>query len=129
MRGGARTQQQRRKWDLKARLESGLPYFSSKRIVPGAFNKGLIGSTCTALPRMSGRKGTDGRTCAAAAMRCCAITESSTSTSHQGLTLAHFTAQLKDLRDSSLTLELNLSTLGTHPRVNLGQMGDRVRLS
>jgi hypothetical protein len=30
----------------------------------------------------------------------------------QGLTLAHFTAQLEDLRDTSLTLELNGSTFG-----------------
>jgi len=41
----------------------------------------------------------------------------------QGLTLAHFTDQLEDLRDTSLTLELNLSTFGTHPRVTLGHMG------
>jgi len=47
----------------------------------------------------------------------------------QGLTLAHFRAQLEDLRDTSLTLELNLSTCGTHPRVNLGCMGDKVSLS
>jgi len=33
----------------------------------------------------------------------------------QGLTLAHFTAQLEDLRDTSLTLELNLSIIGTYP--------------
>ena len=33
----------------------------------------------------------------------------------QGLTLAHFRAQLEDLQDISLTLELNLSTFGTHP--------------
>jgi hypothetical protein len=48
----------------------------------------------------------------------------------QGLyTLAHFGAQLEDLRDTSLTLKLNLSTFGTHPRVNLGYMGDNVSLS
>ena len=29
---------------------------------------------------------------------------------HQGLTLAHFTAQLDDLQDTSLTVELNLKT-------------------
>jgi hypothetical protein len=34
----------------------------------------------------------------------------------QGHTLAHFRAQLQDLRDTSLTLELNLSTFGTHSR-------------
>jgi len=35
----------------------------------------------------------------------------------QGLTLAHSKAQLEDLWDTLLTLELNLSTFGTHPRV------------
>jgi hypothetical protein len=44
----------------------------------------------------------------------------------QGLTLAHFKAQLEDLRDHSLTLEVNLSTFGTHQRVNQGNMGDKV---
>jgi len=44
----------------------------------------------------------------------------------QGLTLAHFRAQLEDLRDTTLTLELNLSTFGTHPRVNLAYMKNRV---
>jgi hypothetical protein len=50
---------------------------------------------------------------------------------YQGLTLAHFRAQLEDLRDgnTSLTLELNLSTFGTHPRLMLDYMGDTVRLS
>jgi hypothetical protein len=43
----------------------------------------------------------------------------------QGLTLAHFRAQLEDLRDTSLTSELNLSTFGTHPWVNLGHIGDK----
>jgi len=47
----------------------------------------------------------------------------------QGLTLAHFRAQLEDLRDTSLTFKLNLSTFGTHPRVTLGFMGDTVSLS
>jgi hypothetical protein len=47
----------------------------------------------------------------------------------QGLTLAHFRTQLQDLRDTSLTSELDLSTLGTPPRVNLGHMGDNVSLS
>ena len=42
----------------------------------------------------------------------------------QGHTFAHFIAQLEDLRDLSLTLQLNLSTFGTHPRVRLGYMGD-----
>jgi hypothetical protein len=48
--------------------------------------------------------------------------------SGQGLTLAHVKAQLEDLQDTSLTLELNLSTFGTHPRVKWGHMGDTVRL-
>jgi len=33
--------------DLKANLKSSLPQFSFNRIVPGAFNLGFIGSTCT----------------------------------------------------------------------------------
>ena len=36
---------------------------------------------------------------------------------NQGLTLAHFKAQLEDLRYTSLTLELKLSTSRTHSRV------------
>jgi hypothetical protein len=44
-------------------------------------------------------------------------------------TLADIRALLEELRDTSLTLELNLSTFGTHPRVNLGHMEDRVSLS
>jgi hypothetical protein len=47
----------------------------------------------------------------------------------QGLTLAHLRAQLQDLRDTLLTSELNLSTFGTHPRVEFGHMGDKVSLS
>ena len=39
--------------ELKAKLESGLPYFSFKSLIPGGFNVGLIGSTCTALPRLN----------------------------------------------------------------------------
>ena len=54
---------------------------------------------------------------------------SSAVASHQGLTLAHFRAQLEDLRNTSLTLELNMSTFGTHPRVHLAYMGDKVSLS
>jgi hypothetical protein len=50
-------------------------------------------------------------------------------TAGQGLTLAHFTAQLEDLRDISHTLELILSISGTHPRVTLGCVGDEVSLS
>ena len=44
----------------------------------------------------------------------------------QGLTLAHFRDQVEDLRNTSLTLQLNLSTFGTHPQVNVGQMRDKV---
>ena len=47
----------------------------------------------------------------------------------QGLTLVHFMAQLEDFRYTSLTVELNLSTFGTYPRVNWGYMGDKVSLS
>jgi len=54
---------------------------------------------------------------------------SSSSSSNQGLTLAHFRAQLEDIRDTSLSSELNLSTCGTHSRVTLGCMGDKVSLS
>jgi len=42
---------QRRKFNLKTKLETGSSYFSLKRLVPGTFNMNLIGSTCTALPR------------------------------------------------------------------------------
>jgi hypothetical protein len=49
--------------------------------------------------------------------------------SKPGLTLAKFTAQLEDLRDMSLKLELNLSTFGTHPRVNLGYVWVKVSFS
>jgi len=41
---------QRRKLKLKAEVESSMSHFSFKRLVPGGFNVGLIGSTCTALP-------------------------------------------------------------------------------
>ena len=53
----------------------------------------------------------------------------SASPASQGLTLAHFRAQLEDLGDTSLTLQLDLSTFGTHPRANLGHMGDKVSLN
>jgi hypothetical protein len=52
---------------------------------------------------------------------CCAMV--------QGLTLAPFRAQLEDLRDTSLTLELNSSTCGTHSRINVGHMGDKLSVS
>ena len=38
-------------------------------------------------------------------------------------------AQSEDLRDTSLTSELNLSTFGTHPRVDLGYPGVKVGLN
>jgi hypothetical protein len=41
---------ERRKLNLKAKFEGGSSYHSFKRLVPGAFNVGSIGSTCTALP-------------------------------------------------------------------------------
>jgi len=47
----------------------------------------------------------------------------------QGLTLAHFRAQHEDLQHTSLTTELNLSTLGAQPRANLGHMGDKVSVT
>ena len=45
-----------------------------------------------------------------------------------GFKLAHFRAQLEDVRDTSLTLQLNLRTFGTHPPVTLGHMGHTVSL-
>jgi len=33
---------------------------------------------------------------------------------------------LRTFGNTSLTLELNVSTLGTHPRINLGHVGDKV---
>jgi hypothetical protein len=48
------------------------------------------------------------------------IAEMKAAHARQGLTLTHFKAQLEHLLDTSLTLQLNLSTFGTHPRVNLG---------
>ena len=41
---------------------------------------------------------------------------------------SHFRAQLEDLRDTLLTLELHLITFGTHPRVHLGYTGDKASL-
>jgi hypothetical protein len=40
----------RRKLILKAKFEGGSPYYNFNRLVPGAFNMGLTGSTCTDLP-------------------------------------------------------------------------------
>ena len=50
------------------------------------------------------------------------------SASYQGLTLAHFSAQLETFRHTSLTLELKLSTVMTHPQVNFGDTWDKVNL-
>ena len=36
--------------EFESEFESNSSYFSFKRLVPGAFNLVLIGSTCTALP-------------------------------------------------------------------------------
>jgi hypothetical protein len=36
--------------EFESKLESGLSYVGFKRLVPGGFNLGFIGSTCTALP-------------------------------------------------------------------------------
>jgi hypothetical protein len=41
---------ERRKLNLKAKLETSQSYFSVKSLNPGALNVGSIGSTCTALP-------------------------------------------------------------------------------
>jgi len=38
----------RRKLNLKAKFESGSSHLSLRQLDPGAFNVGLIGSTCTA---------------------------------------------------------------------------------
>jgi hypothetical protein len=55
--------------------------------------------------------------------------KSASSPDAQGLTLAHFRAQFEDLPDTSLTVELNLSTFGTYPQVNAGHTRDKVSLS
>jgi len=49
-RAAATVVKRRKLMNFKATFESGLSYFSFKRSVPGAFNVGLIGSICTALP-------------------------------------------------------------------------------
>ena len=48
-----------------------------------------------------------------------------------GRGLHSFTSELNlsTFRDTSLTLEFNLSTLGTHPRVRLCYMGHNVSFS
>jgi len=40
----------RRKSKFKAKFESGTSYYCFKRLVPGAFKVGLIGSSCAASP-------------------------------------------------------------------------------
>ena len=73
----------RRKLILKAKVESGPSYLSFKSAGPGAFNTGFIGSTCTALPGW---------------LRLCAMRTPSPglgAAAGQGLTLVHFSAQLK----------------------------------
>jgi len=40
----------RRKLNLKAKFKGRSSYYSFKRLVPGGFNLGFIGSTCTVLP-------------------------------------------------------------------------------
>ena len=40
----------RRKLNLKAKLEGSSSHYSFKRLVPGAFSVGFIGSICNALP-------------------------------------------------------------------------------
>ena len=47
------TRLKRRKKNLIAKFQSASLYYSFKRLVPGAFNMGLIGSTCTGLPGVS----------------------------------------------------------------------------
>jgi len=49
--------------------------------------------------------------------------------SRHGLTLAHCNVQLEDLRDTSLTLELHLSSFGPYSRFNSGYKEDKVSLS
>jgi len=47
----------RRKLKLKPSFESGSAHLSYKRSVPGGFNVGLIGSTCTAQPSAAASAG------------------------------------------------------------------------
>ena len=44
--------------NLKAEFGGDSPYYSSKRLVPGDFNMGLISATCTALTGVRSRGGT-----------------------------------------------------------------------
>ena len=78
---------QRRKLNLKATFESCLSYFSFKSLIPGAFNVGLIGSSCTALPWLTPPvpilMKAGGTSCASA------------STATQGPTFVHYSVQLK----------------------------------
>jgi hypothetical protein len=42
---------EQRKLNLKPKFEGGSTCYSFKRFIPGALNRGLIGSTSTALPK------------------------------------------------------------------------------
>jgi len=68
--------------------------FYCKRLVPGAFNLGLIGATCTALPSCG--SGTVPSACV-------------TSASDQGLTLVHFSAQPEPLLFTEATASVHFS--------------------
>jgi len=74
--------QQRRELTLKANLEGDSTYNIFKRLVPGAFNMGFIGPTCTARPLSS--------TCPTAPPA-----PPPPPPVNQGLTLVHFSAQRK----------------------------------
>ena len=126
----------RRELKLKATVDSDLSHYSFKRWNRRRFQRGfdranLHCPTSSCAWRRSAVSAAARRSHAAA--RCSAAFRSSTSARvcapSQGLTLVHFSAQLEALRDTSLTLELNLSTFETHPRVNLAYMGDKVSLS
>jgi len=93
----------------------------------------LSSPLCSLLPQPTGWTTSAPRTkipaCATTKPPCCACSTSCPTAWRQGLTLAHFRAQLEVLRDTLLTLKLNLSTFGTPQRVKLGYMGDKVSLS
>jgi len=79
-----------RKLNLKARFESGPSYVSFKSVDPGGFNMGLIGSTCTALPRSDSRSVS--RSSTPSVMYLMTVS-GPVQSSKQGLTLVHFSAQ------------------------------------
>jgi hypothetical protein len=78
-----------RKSNLKAEVENSISQFSFKRSDPGAFNVGLIGSVCTALPCTS--RGLLDWCCSAGS------NSSARPAPCQGLTLVHFSAQRKHI--------------------------------